>query len=321
MYNFFYTRRQEASSIMLRLIAFIFSTLILVGAQYTSPASAESVSVGPKKCATCHRDEVKVWKASQHAKSFKTVHKKKIAKKILKAVGEKRMKRSAICATCHYTTVEKKGKVKPIAGPACESCHGKASEWISVHNDYGGAGIKREQETPDHKAARIKSAKAAGMIRPEMLYDIAANCMSCHGLANDKLSGEHASAMLDNGHPLNPDYEVVEYSQGSVRHRFYPPNITENRVMTKIEMSRFYVIGQAAALVSAKEAIKKTKHAKYVDAQNKRIAKATAILSKVPAAAAFIAAPSADTGRALADAIAVKDLTGLVGANLPTSFK
>jgi len=305
---------------MYRLVAFALSAFVFVSVHSLAPASAASVNVGPQKCEKCHRDETNVWKGSQHHKSFKSIHKHKTAKKIVKAVGEKRMKRSAICATCHYTTIEKKGKAKPVAGPSCESCHGKASDWIAIHNDYG-AGTKREDESAEHKAARIQKAKAAGMIRPDMLYDVAANCMSCHGLENPNLSGEHATAMLDNGHPLNPNFEVVEYSQGSVRHRFYPPNVTENQVMTKAEMSRFYVLGQAAALVSATNAIKKTQHAKYVEGQNKRIAKAKAVLSKVPEAAALLASPTADAGRALADAIAGKDLSGIVGGELPTSFK
>lgn len=306
---------------MLRLTAFVFSAFVLAIGINVASVSAESAIVGPEKCEKCHRDETKVWKGSPHAKSFKSIHKNKTAKKILKAVGEKRMKRSAICATCHYTSVEKKGKMKPVAGPSCESCHGKASNWIAIHNDYGGAGVTRDQESADHKAARIKNARAAGMIRPDMLYDVAANCMSCHGLENAKLSGDHASAMLDNGHPLNPGFEVVEYSQGSVRHRFYPPNVTENRVMTKPEMARFYVLGQAAALVSATQAIKKTSHAKYVEGQNKRIAKAKAVLSKIPEAAGVLATPTAEAGRALSDAIAGKDLSGIVGGELPTKFR
>ena len=58
------------------------------------------------------------------------------------------------------------------------------------------------------------------MIWPAQLFDVASNCMSCHGLANPALSAEHAAAMLDNGHPLKPDFELVAYSQGTVRHRF-----------------------------------------------------------------------------------------------------
>jgi mono/diheme cytochrome c family protein len=304
---------------MFRLAAIAVSAFVLVAAH--APAQAEPSAVGPEKCEKCHREEVKVWEGTQHFKSFKDIHKHKDVKNIIKATGDSQIRRSEVCATCHYTSVEESGKSRPVAGPSCESCHGNASGWITAHNDYGGPNVKREQESAEHKAKRIASAKAAGMIRPEMLYDVAANCMSCHGLANPKLSGEHAAAMLDNGHPLKPEYEIVEYSQGTVRHRFYPPDLTTNKEMTKAEMARLYVIGQAAALVSATEAIKKTKHAKYVEAQQKRIAKAKEALAKVPEASALLASPSADAGRALAEAIAKKDLSGAVGNLLPTKFK
>lgn len=301
---------------MSRLAVFMFSALFSV-AMHGAMAQAEPASVGSEKCEKCHREEVKVWEGTAHHKSFREVHKHKAAKDIVAAVGEKRMRRADVCTTCHYTEVEG----KQVSGPSCESCHGKASEWISVHNDYGGPSVKREQETPEHKAQRIAKSKAGGMIRPDMLYDVAANCMSCHGLANPKLSGEHAGAMVEAGHPLKPEFEIVEYSQGSVRHRFYPPDLTKNKEMTKAEMARLYVIGQAAALVSATEAAKKSKNAKYVAAQEKRIAKAKEVLSKVPEAAPLLGSPTADAGRKLADAIAKKDLTGAVGGQLPSKFK
>ena len=299
---------------------FRFLILALV-AVIAGQVSAGPVTIGSQKCGNCHKAETDVWKKSAHFTSYKKIHKHKTAKKIVKAVKEKRMKKSAICATCHYTTADKKGKVKPVSGPSCESCHGPASEWVAIHNDFGGSGVKREDETADHKSARIAKATAAGMIWPSMLYDVAANCMSCHGLENAKLSGEHASAMLDNGHPFNPGYELVAYSQGSVRHRFYPPKVTENQEMSKAGMSRMYVIGQAAALVSALNALKKTQHAKYVEGQNQRIAKAKAVLAKIPEAAEFLKSPSADAGRKLAEAIAGKDFTSQIGSELPTSFK
>lgn len=294
---------------------------VIAFAFLAAPAHSEPAVVGPDKCEKCHRAETKVWEGTKHHESFKEVHKARTAKDILKAVGERRMKRAEVCATCHYTMAEERGRARPVAGPSCESCHGKASEWISIHNDYGGPTVKREDESPEHKAERIEKAKAAGMIRPDMPYDVAANCMSCHGLANPKLSGEHAAAMLDNGHPLKPGFEIVEYSQGSVRHRFYPPDLTKNQEMSKPEMARLYVIGQAAALVSATEAMKKTDHAKYKAAQQARIDKAKSVLSKVPDAATLLKSPTADAGRALAEAIKDKDLTGVVGGELPTKFK
>jgi hypothetical protein len=171
------------------------------------------------------------------------------------------------------------------------------------------------------KSVRIKNSVAAGMVRPDNLFVIASNCMTCHGLENSNLAGEHASTMLANGHPLNINFEIVEYSQGSVRHRFYPPDVTTNKEMTKAELSRLYVIGQAAALVSANRAISKTEDKNFVAAQNKRIEKARKILAKIPEAAEFLSSPSKDGGKALADAIKNKDLSSIIGAQLPSAYK
>jgi hypothetical protein len=279
--------------------------------------SAKPFMVGPDKCQKCHKAEHAVWKGTKHFKSFKKVHKNKKAKKIVKAIGEKRMKKAAVCANCHYTSVKKKAtdkKAKLVAGPSCESCHGAASEWIGIHNN-----------TKVDKAKRFADAKAAGMIWPTETFDVASNCMSCHGLANENLSGKHATAMLDNGHPFNPDFEYVEYSQGSVRHRFYAPKMTVNQEMTEKQKAEIYIIGQSAAMLSATQAITKTTHPAYVKGQKKRISNATAALNKikaiVPEAGAFLSSPSKESGRALAKAVKGKDLTGAIGASLPKSYK
>jgi hypothetical protein len=131
--------------------------------------------------------------------------------------------------------------------------------------------------------------------------------------------------MMDAKHPINPDFEIVEYSQGTVRHRFYPPNVTENQEMSITDMSRMFVIGQAATLVSATENIAKSDHAVYKGAQEKRIATATAVLksvqSLVPEVGAFLATPTTENGRAFAAAIAEKDLSSAVSGRLPTKYK
>ncbi len=146
-------------------------------------ATAEPYSVGPKKCQDCHIAEAKVWNGTAHFQSYKTVHKDKRAKKIVRAIGDKRMKKSKTCKICHYTEAKKDAgaKARLVAGPSCESCHGAASDWIAVHNEYG-KGVKRAAEPADHKAARIKKSVDAGMVRPERLFDVASNCMGCHGL-------------------------------------------------------------------------------------------------------------------------------------------
>ncbi|MDD9907330.1 MAG: cytochrome c family protein [Rhodospirillaceae bacterium] len=299
----------------------IVAGLFFGGVGMTNSADA-AFNVGAKKCQECHTEEAKVWEGTKHFKSFKTIHKDKRAKKIVKSIGDKRMKKSKTCNLCHYTGVQKKdgGKVKVASGPSCESCHGAASEWISVHNDYG-KGVKREQESADHKAARIKNSEAAGMVRPEKLFDAASNCVTCHGLANPNLDPKHAAAMLDKGHPLKASWELVEYSQGSVRHRFG----AANQETTDAEKSQMYIIGQAAVLVSATKAASNSDHPKYKAAQQERIANATAALGlikgDVPEAAKLLSDPTVENGRALWEAIKGKDLTGAVGSKLPTTFK
>jgi hypothetical protein len=305
---------------------FWVAALLFVWAGATNGAAASGFTVGPKKCEECHLDEAKVWEGTKHFSSLKKVHKDKRAKKIVRSIGDKRMKKSETCTMCHYTKAAKKvgGKRKIVAGPACESCHGPSSDWIDVHNDYG-KGVKRAGEPAAHKLERLQKSEAAGMVRPSKLYDVAANCMSCHGLAAPGLDEKIAGTMLDNGHPLNLNFELVEYSQGSVRHRFYPPTVTVNKELNAAELSRLYVVGHAAALVSASAAVKKSSHEKYKVAQNKRIAKAMAALEavkgQVAAVGNLLSDPTAANGRAVADAIVGMDLSGAVGPMLPKKYK
>lgn len=271
-------------------------------AGFTTLASANPNNVGPEACKKCHTAEYDVWLETQHRASFKEVHKHKTAKAILKSIGEKRMKRSETCQTCHYTVLDGKAE----EGPSCESCHSPAKEWIEVHND------KKNDNS-------IQDAIDKGMIHSSMIFDIASNCLDCHGLANENLPGDKAAAMLEAGHPLKPEWELVEYSQGQVRHRFYPPDTKSNQEMTDAQKSVYYLVGQAAHLVSATAAISKTDNATYVAAQNKRIATATEILSGIPEAATLLGAPTVENGRAFGEAIKGKDFSGQV--SLPTKYK
>ncbi|WP_417514334.1 multiheme c-type cytochrome [Minwuia sp.] len=297
-------------------------------------AAQAQENVGPTECKDCHGAEYKVWEGTPHAESYKDIHKRDMADKVTEAVGERSMKRSETCGQCHYTQAPKKagGRVGNNFGPSCESCHGPGSEYINIHNVYGPKGTKKEDETPLHKTQRYKEAAAAGMRWPRwrddipdmpasVNYEVAQNCFNCHGMARDSLDGDTAAKMLAAGHPLNPDFELVKYSQGQVRHRFYDSQ-TENKEMTPAELSRWFVTGQAASLVQAENAMKKTSDAKYVAAQKARASKAVAALKAVgmPEADALIAAPTADNARALVAKIykGNMDLTGKVGSMLPS---
>jgi hypothetical protein len=305
---------------------FLLGWVIAAGFVMPSIVSAEPFVKGAKLCEECHEEEFKVWEKTKHFKSFRTVHRepkdasKPSPKKILKAVGgQKRMKRNETCYLCHYTLEKKDAGAKPQAksGTSCESCHGASSDWLPLHDNYGGKDVKREAESADHKTKRIADSTAAGLIWPTMKYEVAENCMTCHGLANPNLKADDLAKMLGAGHPINPDFELVKYSQGSVRHRHYPPNMKVNAEMTPKQQAEFYAVGQAAALVSATGVMSKSSEAKYIEAQKKRVENAKAALSGVPEAAELLASPSRENALKFAAAIAGKDLTGAVGSKLP----
>ena len=305
---------------------FLLGWVIAAGFVMPSIVSAEPFVKGAKLCEECHEEEFKVWEKTKHFKSFRTVHRepkdasKPSPKKILKAVGgQKRMKRNETCYLCHYTLEKKDAGAKPQAksGTSCESCHGASSDWLPLHDNYGGKDVKREAESADNKTKRIAGSTAAGLIWPTMKYEVAENCMTCHGLANPNLKADDLAKMLGAGHPINPDFELVKYSQGSVRHRHYPPDMKVNAEMTPKQQAEFYAIGQAAALVSATGVMSKSSEAKYVEAQKKRVENAKAALSGVPEAAELLASPSRENALKFATAIADKDLTGALGSKLP----
>ena len=305
---------------------FLLGWVLAAGFVMPSIVSAEPFVKGAKLCEECHEEEFKVWQKTKHFESFRTVHRepkdasKPSPKKILAAVGgQKRMKRNETCYLCHYTLEKKDAGAKPQAksGTSCESCHGASSDWLPLHDNYGGKDVKREAESADHKAKRIVDSTTAGLIWPNMKYEVAENCMTCHGLANPNLKADDLAKMLGAGHPINPDFELVKYSQGSVRHRHYPPNMKVNAEMTPKQQAEFYAVGQAAALVSATGVMSKSSEAKYIEAQKKRVENAKAALSGVPEAAELLASPSRENALKFVAAIAGKDLMGAVGSKLP----
>ncbi len=279
---------------------------------WTPPAIADPYPQGPSSCQECHKDEYKAWEATKHFTAYRTVHKAKDAKNIAVAVGgKKNMKRNKNCSVCHYSTEQKKPKDKPRVkyGPSCESCHGASSDWEPIHSDYGGKNVKREEETQDHKAKRIADSTATGLVWASMTYDIAVNCMKCHGLARSEISGEAFAKMLGAEHPINQSFEIVLFSQGKMRHWI--------KERSPARLASLFVAGQAAKLVSATEAVAKTEDAQYKAAQMKRAADAKAALKAVPQAAALINSPSDAIARKMMQAIGQQDLSSLVGGLIP----
>ena len=290
----------------------LFAIIIAGFAIAPRAVTAEPYFQGPKSCGDCHWDESKAWEETKHFTSYREVHKAKDAKKIaLASGGKKNMKRNANCTICHYSTEQRgaEGKAKVKYGPACESCHGASSDWEVIHSDYGGINVKRDMETPEHKTKRIADSRATGLIWSTMIYDIAANCMECHGLARTELSGEIFGKMLGEGHPINPSFEVVMFSQGAMRH--WP------KARSPAKLAKLFIAGQAAKLVSATEAAAKSDDAAYKAAQTKRADEAKAALAAVSQAAALIQSPSSEAARKMMQDIGEQDMTGTVGGQIP----
>ncbi len=297
------------------------SGILVAGAlALTAIAAGPAVAadkLGPKKCQECHRAEYGVWEGTQHFATLRSAHKNKAAKAIVAASGgNKSMRRNETCANCHYSIIGG----KPAAGPSCESCHGAASDWLNLHNDLGGA--KPGEESADHKTKRLAAAAKAGMINSSMLYDIAENCNGCHTMQN--VDPATAGTLIDAGHPINGEYELVKYSQGQVRHRFYPPDVSNNKQMTKAEMANMFLTGHAVGLVFATKGAAASNNAKYKGEMEKRIAAATkalnAVKGSVPSAGKLVSSPTEANGRAFVADIKGKDLSGAVGGMLPTKF-
>ncbi len=165
-------------------------------------------------CVKCHAAEAEAWKHTPHFRTFETLHRTPRAKEIAAKMGVSSIKRSEVCASCHYTQQLQEGSAKTVSGISCESCHGAARDWLALHNDYGGAGVTKLAETPAHAAERLARSMAAGMRNPTNLYLVARSCLGCHTVPNEKLVnvGGHAAGSLD--------FNFIAWSQGKVKHNF-----------------------------------------------------------------------------------------------------
>lgn len=259
--------------------AALLSALLLCATAVPSLARAPDSHevVGAGECAECHKQETEIWKGTHHYKTFSRLPRKKLATKIAKAMGFKRIKAGSICLTCHFTSKVTNDKAKPVAGISCESCHGPAKSWVKRHSEYSGK--KKETETPTQAKKRWADAEAAGMIRPRLTYALTKNCYSCHVVPEEKLVNQ-------GGHPAGSPFEVVSWSQGEVRHNTWHNNAKENREAGAERKRMLYTLGTAAELEAALQAMAKAttrgrygvtmaKRAEIAKLRMRRLARAT----------------------------------------------
>ena len=305
---------------MQRLRTALLGLALLAG----SNSVCAQIKLGAQSCKECHDIEIERWSETKHATHFADFHKSADATAITaKLGGEADPKNNAVCQLCHYTmsTTAGSSTARPRSGPSCESCHGAASGWIKVHRDYGSRQVSASDESDEHKRARFDGAAAAGMLWPSMRYDLAAACYQCHGFANPALGADTLTALLAAGHPSGADFEFVRYSQGSVRHRYYPPDFEINQEMSNELLARVFVIGQTVQIVQSQSLVNTLREGSFVNQQQKKIERARQILQKVSHIAevrTFLDSPSEANGRAILGAIMPVDLYPQVGSELPS---
>ena len=230
------------------------------------PASApgQTSACDPSKvmtaetCAKCHGNEVKVWRKTPHFKTFEELTRNPEANAICDRMGLRSVKRSGICVDCHFTLREKNGKAKPVSGISCESCHGAAKDWLEIHNDYGGPSATKAGETSEHRDERLCLSTEYGMKNTQDLYLIATSCYSCHTVPNEELVnvGGHTAG--------SQDFELVRWSQGTIRHNFLRTNGEYNALSEPNRLRVMYVVGLVADLeFSTRATAKATQKSNY----------------------------------------------------------
>lgn len=218
------------------------------------------LTMGSETCIKCHANEVKVWKATPHHRTFDELHRRPAAKEIASKLGVRSIKYDGRCVDCHYTQKVDlaSGNVHAIEGVSCESCHGSAKQWLDLHHDYGGEQVTRAMETPEHRQQRLAQSVAAGMRNPVNVYLVAQSCLRCHTTADEELVNV-------GGHPTGSlDFEFVSWSQGTIRHNFIDSDGQSNDQNTRDRLRVMFVSGMIADLeASLRATAEATQKAKF----------------------------------------------------------
>jgi hypothetical protein len=198
--------------------------------------------VGSDQCAKCHDREVQQWRQTLHFATFDSLHRTPAAQDIANRLGLPSIKRNDTCLQCHYTQQEQDSRLRVVEGVSCESCHGAAADWIALHADYGGERVTKAMETPIHREQRLRESIARGMNNPHNVYLIAKQCFNCHTVPNESLVnvGGHSTG--------SPDFELVAWSQGIVRHNFLRTAGEANGENSPAQLRVLYVVGVLADL-------------------------------------------------------------------------
>jgi hypothetical protein len=217
----------HAKNVVVSILAIGF---IHTASAVDSPYHADPAKImGAENCNECHAPMVEAWKLTHHYDTFNSMHRRPEARDISTKMGIRRIKDESLCLKCHYTDkADDDGKVTPISGISCESCHSAAKDWIKVHN---------VKEDPD----RLAKAEKLGMLRPGNYYHVAANCFTCHTVPEEKLVNV-------GGHKAGSDFELVSWLSGEVRHNLQKSAGKVNEEIPAERRRMLYIVGRALDL-------------------------------------------------------------------------
>lgn len=268
--NLHHPRRSALNSCVLLLVGTLTTWAQAVEPEAFSPTECDPTKVlGHETCTKCHESEQRQWMLTPHYRTFDALHRTPEAKEIAARLGLRSIKRNDTCLQCHYTQKSEGNRVRVISGVSCESCHGGSRDWVNLHSDYGGSTVTRESETPEHRQQRVSASIAAGMNNPANLYLIARQCLDCHTAPEERLVnvGGHTAG--------SPDFELVAWSQGIVRHNFVRSDGKTNEMSTPERLRVMYIVGALADLeYSLRATAKATEVAAYGQAAASRAATA-----------------------------------------------
>lgn len=196
------------------------STFVATSSENKHEEISKTMGVTAADCKKCHPAEVAAWMKTVHFQSpDERLYKfEGNTKKYAQAMGltQADLMGDSMCADCHGTQVIRDGQVKVISGVSCEKCHGAAGGkdgWLNRHQSYHETmPISRAEETPEHRAARLKFCDQAGMKRSSNIYGMSKSCFKCHIVGNEKL--------IAAGHKAASAFDYASWTDGEVKHNF-----------------------------------------------------------------------------------------------------
>jgi serine/threonine protein kinase len=290
--------------------------------------------LGPAACAECHGDEQSVWGRSAHFETLNVLGRDK-AYDIADEMGldiDDEGEDAAYCQRCHATFITGPGET---IGVSCESCHGPAWEWMSIHSETkkeGGKPLRiNGKSVLVDRDVRIGKATEMGMIDTGSVYAQVSNCLSCHTVPDEALVnyGGHSAG--------TSDFEMLSYSQGEVRHHFL--NGAKNQAASADRQSLLFVVGKLADLEVSLRNLSRAREGEFANAMMKRIHKIMPALKMMVSKTNFekpmfeallktleelelapgVGSEACNAAGALARKVS-RDCRGFQGLDLPTSF-